>query len=273
MEDLERELKLTALEELEDHITELSELMYERTYDQIGQTETDQIFRVAHSVKGTMSAAGFIKLKSLSHEYETKLYEFKELNVPYDQKLHDLGASYLAILSDALDLYKNDLNAELDISSFGKDTPKSNKEEKVATIVENHIDNTLNKDKISVLIIDDDKVLTDTLKMCISDQYNATFKTAENGERGLELASQEIYDFIVCDYMMPILDGKEFVHITRDSNNVNNKTPIIFISGLQPEISTDGPNLDNLFYIDKPFTPSKLMYYIKCSLTLGKDAA
>ena len=59
-----------------------------------------------------------------------------------------------------------------------------------------------------ILVIDDEEGIRDTLETILSlDGYDVT--TAINGEEGIKSAEAHIPDLIICDIMMPVMDGYE----------------------------------------------------------------
>jgi CheY-like chemotaxis protein len=63
----------------------------------------------------------------------------------------------------------------------------------------------------NILVIDDNTEIRENTAEILSLAGYNTF-TAENGKRGIEVAVKEIPDLIVCDIMMPELDGYGVLH-------------------------------------------------------------
>lgn len=80
-----------------------------------------------------------------------------------------------------------------------------------------------------ILLVEDEEVLRDTFRMMMSSQPYL-IDTAEHGEVALRLCSQQTYDLILLDLMMPVLDGvgflKAYMPIKPDT------TKIIIVSNL-----------------------------------------
>ena len=66
----------------------------------------------------------------------------------------------------------------------------------------------------SVLVIDDNTDIRENTAEILDLAGYKTF-TAENGKKGVELAQKEKPDVIVCDIMMPELDGYGVLHLLR----------------------------------------------------------
>jgi len=79
-----------------------------------------------------------------------------------------------------------------------------------------------------ILTIDDEWVLRKTLVAYLEDSDFEVLE-ADNGRNGLDLTRQHHPDLILCDLMMPEMDGMEFLEIvTREFPD----TPIVMISGM-----------------------------------------
>ena len=63
-------------------------------------------------------------------------------------------------------------------------------------------------DRPLVLIIDDNNGMRAYLRSILEDRYNVS--EAADGRQGLEKARREVPKLIVCDVMMPVMDGLEF---------------------------------------------------------------
>lgn len=88
-------------------------------------------------------------------------------------------------------------------------------------------------------------------------------KLSSNGEEALKLLSQGPVDLILCDVMMPRMDGVSFYQIVRESRNYYD-IPFIFLTALDSQDQVDsGKECGAEDYITKPFEPSELLATIK----------
>ena len=78
-----------------------------------------------------------------------------------------------------------------------------------------------------LLIEDNENIRENTAE--ILELANYKVFTAENGKIGVEIALQEKPDLIVCDIMMPVLDGYGVLHLLHKNPAVQH-TPFIFLS-------------------------------------------
>jgi CRP-like cAMP-binding protein/CheY-like chemotaxis protein len=83
--------------------------------------------------------------------------------------------------------------------------------------------------------------------------------TAENGKKGVELIKNELPDLILCDIMMPELDGYGVLYMV--SKNVKTASiPFIFLTAkTEKEDFRKGMNLGADDYITKPFEDTELL--------------
>lgn len=90
--------------------------------------------------------------------------------------------------------------------------------------------------------------------------------TAENGKVGLELAMAQKPDLIICDIMMPVLDGYGVLHVLQKNEELQN-TPFIFLSAKSERSDMrKGMEMGADDYITKPFTETELLSAIESRL-------
>src|SRR5690606_18791830 len=87
--------------------------------------------------------------------------------------------------------------------------------------------------------------------------------TAENGKIGVELAQKENPDLIICDIMMPELDGFGVLHILSKKPETA-RIPFIFLTAKAEKTDIrKGMNLGADDYLTKPFDDTDLMNAIE----------
>uniref|UniRef100_UPI00262E27C2 response regulator transcription factor n=1 Tax=Hydrotalea sp. TaxID=2881279 RepID=UPI00262E27C2 len=88
---------------------------------------------------------------------------------------------------------------------------------------------------------------------------NYIVKTAENGKEGVALAEEENFDLIICDIMMPVLDGYGVLHLL-SKNKKTKAIPFIFLTAkVDRDDLRKGMELGADDYITKPFKISELI--------------
>ena len=106
-----------------------------------------------------------------------------------------------------------------------------------------------------ILIVEDDKVLAKTVEQCIGKIYDVDH--AYDGEEGILFARQEIYDAIILDIMMPVMNGYEFLNQLRSEKIF---TPVLILTakdGINDKIQGFRYGADD--YLVKPFNREELI--------------
>ena len=121
------------------------------------------------------------------------------------------------------------------------------------------------KDNKKLLLIDDDPNLILLVKDYLEFRgYNVD--TAENGREALEVLDQIVPDMIICDVMMPEMDGYALVKHIRDEPTTN-RIPVLFLSAKgQSQDRVKGLNEGADVYMSKPFEPEELVAQVESSL-------
>jgi DNA-binding response OmpR family regulator len=114
----------------------------------------------------------------------------------------------------------------------------------------------------TVLVIEDDVVLRDNVKELLElSNYNVI--TAANGKEGVSLAKKRLPDIIICDIMMPELDGYGVLQSLQRNRNTK-FIPLIFLSAKTNHTDIrKGMNLGADDYITKPFLEDDLICAIE----------
>lgn len=97
--------------------------------------------------------------------------------------------------------------------------------------------------------------------------------TAEHGREGVALALKEKPDLILCDVMMPELDGYGVLRELRD-HTATEATPFIFLTakGEKTDVRA-GMNLGADDYLTKPVSKAELLAAVQSRLTRAEQAA
>ncbi|RXP61879.1 response regulator [Lutibacter sp. HS1-25] len=119
--------------------------------------------------------------------------------------------------------------------------------------------------KKKILLIEDDKIVRENTSE-ILELANYDVKTAENGKKGIELAKAFLPDIIICDILMPILDGYGVLQITSKLPDLEH-IPFIFLTAKTHHTDLrKGMELGADDYITKPFEESELLRAIEIRL-------
>lgn len=117
----------------------------------------------------------------------------------------------------------------------------------------------------SILVIDDNENIRENTSEILSLAGYNTF-VAENGKRGVEIALKEIPSLIVCDIMMPELDGYGVLHLLK-KNKVTENIPFIFLTAKTERSDLrKGMEMGADDYITKPFDDIELLNAVEVRL-------
>jgi CRP-like cAMP-binding protein len=117
----------------------------------------------------------------------------------------------------------------------------------------------------SVLVIDDNVDIRENTAEILDLAGYKTF-TAENGKKGVDVAIKERPDVIVCDIMMPELDGYGVLHLLRKNEETQN-IPFIFLTAKTERSDfRKGMEMGADDYITKPFEDIELLNAIEIRL-------
>lgn len=128
---------------------------------------------------------------------------------------------------------------------------------------------TVSEDTISILIVEDNTTLRTFLRDILAEHYKVI--EATNGQEGLELAHQQVPDFIISDIMMPVMDGLDMVKAIKEDKDICH-IPIILLSAkssLDDRINGLEQGVDD--YITKPFSSTYLKTRIRLLLQQRKQ--
>lgn len=121
------------------------------------------------------------------------------------------------------------------------------------------------RDNKQLLLIDDDPNLILLVKDYLEFRGYEVI-TAENGREALDILEQQVPDMIICDVMMPEMDGYTFVeHVRQDPRT--SWIPVLFLSAKgQSQDRVKGLNTGADVYMVKPFEPEELVAQVESSL-------
>lgn len=116
-----------------------------------------------------------------------------------------------------------------------------------------------------ILVIDDNTHIRENTAEILALAGYSTF-TAENGKKGIEIAIREKPDLIVCDIMMPELDGYGVLHLLK-KNPETEHIPFIFLTAKAERGDfRKGMEMGADDYITKPFDDLELLKAVEIRL-------
>jgi DNA-binding response OmpR family regulator len=116
-----------------------------------------------------------------------------------------------------------------------------------------------------LLVIDDHDDIRENIAEILTLAGYEVF-TAPNGKRGVEIALKEKPELVICDIMMPELDGYGVLHLLR-KNEATLDTPFIFLTAKTERSDfRKGMEMGADDYITKPFDDIELLNAIEIRL-------
>jgi DNA-binding response OmpR family regulator len=117
-----------------------------------------------------------------------------------------------------------------------------------------------------ILVLEDEPAVQTLIRKQLT-AHGFEVTVASDGLDGLMKLEGMKPDLIVCDVMMPNLDGMEFVKAIKAQHQTQ-QVPVIFLTAkTDPRSMIDGINVGARFYVTKPFTLDDLL--TKISRALG----
>lgn len=266
MDDFELELKKEAVFEIEANLQKIQERFNELGPNFPEGEEINTLFRDFHSLKGNAKSVDFESISQVAHSVEDKLIPIRDGDSPYDQGIHNLIQSFLDVMLDNIDSLKSDLAFEIDFSDIKMQIakysiPSSKTEGPVQQV----------SSGIRCLVVDDEEDIRDLLKDLIQELFNFEVETAGDGLQAIEHCSANRFDFIMTDFNMPNLNGKDLIYRLRNNDGPNASTPIVMLTAFEPAFENDQTTWSDVFFLQKPWRTDKLSFVIKCCLKLQKE--
>ena len=104
--------------------------------------------------------------------------------------------------------------------------------------------------KLSIVVIDDNEMHANAVKIYIL-QKGHDVVTANRGEKGLELIKQKQVDLVLCDFMMPVMNGLEVLQEIKKINSLISVVIMTAYGNIEHAVEIMKTGADD--YITKPF--------------------
>ncbi|MBI4872734.1 MAG: SpoIIE family protein phosphatase [Candidatus Riflebacteria bacterium] len=125
------------------------------------------------------------------------------------------------------------------------------------------------KPRPRILVVDDSTLVCKTIGSVLNSQgYEVS--SATSGEEGLECLKRELPDAILCDIVMPGIDGYEFCRQVKARRRTRNIPVILLTSRSDPQDKVKGLDSGAADYVTKPFDAGELRARIAAHLRIVK---
>lgn len=232
----------------------------------ISQDEADKIFERFFQAKGAASGTGiglalvksFVELHHGEARVESELGKGSDFIVviPREQE----GDSQ--VIHNDVDIVDNSVNASastgknvVDVSVLQYIDDGDRSRGKVQQLVSE------NTNRPTVLVIDDNTDIRQYERTLLQDEYIVL--EAADGKEGLAVALKEVPDLVICDVMMPVMDGLELTEQLK-TNTATSHIPVIMLTAKTlEEHRAEGYEHGADSYITKPFHSKVLLARIE----------
>jgi len=121
----------------------------------------------------------------------------------------------------------------------------------------------IDTDALHVLVVDDSSLSRNHVSRVLEALGISRIDHANDGVEALELIHNHLYDFVVTDYNMPRMDGKELIeHIRRDL--IQSSMPVLMVTSEHNENRLAAVQQSGVSAIcDKPFEPAMVQGLVR----------
>jgi two-component system phosphate regulon response regulator PhoB len=122
--------------------------------------------------------------------------------------------------------------------------------------------------KLTLLVIEDEEAIRDMLRFSLPQQEFQLID-AENTKRALMLLAHNIPDLIILDWMLPDMNGIDFLKLIRKMDRIKDIPVIMLTARAEEDNKVMGLVAGADDYITKPFSPNELAARIRTVLRRG----
>ena len=232
----------------------------------ISQDEADKIFERFFQAKGAASGTG-IGLALVKSFVELHHGEARVESEP------GKGSDFIVVIPREQEGDSQVIHNDVDIVDNSANASASTGKNVVDESVLQYIDDgdrsrgkvqqlvSENTNRPTVLVIDDNTDIRQYERTLLQDEYIVL--EAADGKEGLAVALKEVPDLVICDVMMPVMDGLEFTKQLK-TNTATSHIPVIMLTAKNlEEHRAEGYEHGADSYITKPFHSKVLLARIE----------
>ena len=218
-----------------------------RIQDERMQMEREQLdfyTQVSHELRTPLTLIqGPLDQLLRTNDFRTASDNARELFTIVRRNTHHLTGLINKMLDAQTGGTVTDVNARIETQNLASPEPPENVKS--------------DEDAPTVLIVDDNADIRTYLRSILQSKYSVL--EAEDGQRGLELAREQVPDLIVSDVMMPVMNGLEFCQQVK-KDIMSSHIPVILLTARALEKhQIEGYESGADAYITKPFSPELLL--------------
>lgn len=232
----------------------------------ISQDEADKIFERFFQAKGAVSGTG-IGLALVKSFVELHHGEARVESEP------GKGSDFIVVIPREQEGDSQVIHNDVDIVDNSANASVSDGKNVVDESVLQYVDDgdrsrgkvqqlvSENTNRPTVLVIDDNTDIRQYERTLLQDEYIVL--EAADGKEGLSVAMKEVPDLVICDVMMPVMDGLEFTEQLK-TNTATSHIPVIMLTAKNlEEHRAEGYEHGADSYITKPFHSKVLLARIE----------
>ena len=162
-----------------------------------------------------------------------------------------------------------DIIANEELSQVMVDQLVGNTENELSVEIKNQNNKQVaDKNRVTVLIIEDNLDMQTHIGNVLKGRFDCLF--ADRGRVGISIALKDVPDIVICDVMMPGMDGYQVTRILRHDSRTSH-IPIILLTALNTKESRIKGWRENIdVYVTKPFDATELNVQLDNVLTIRR---
>ena len=108
-----------------------------------------------------------------------------------------------------------------------------------------------------ILVVDDERIIRDSLKAWLDDEEGFTVETAESGPGALDQLTEGPFQLMLLDIKMPEMDG---VEVLKKAKEIRPELQVVMMTAYATvETAVEAMKIGALDYLIKPFDPETLI--------------
>ena len=122
-----------------------------------------------------------------------------------------------------------------------------------------------------ILAVDDEEDICRLLQFVL-EREGYVVRTALSGVEALQRVDEKLPDLIICDIMMPHMDGEELLRRLKTRSDTQNIPVVMLTARTGDQVVEEVWNLGAELYLSKPFSPLELLSFVKRILSASESS-